>query len=235
MSGQLASRSKKKFKFSGGFRKRRAIEIKNRIKSYSDLKCIKKVSQSIDDSSDSTATDEYCRSDSEKEDVGDFELQFSDVSCEESDKKATEFNYEVFAHELAQWALKNNIKHEQLKGLLHLWNDLVPLKSLPSDPRTLLQTPREVGKSGESYWHHGLRQCLSKSLRNITNCPECLSLRFNLDGIPLSKSSSVDCWPILVDICELRSVPPSIVGIYCGKSEHRTTLCFSYIENQTAF
>lgn len=229
MSGQLSLRNKKKFKFSGGFRKRRAHEIQNTIKSYTNFKRTSNIIESIGDGDrrESIASEaRVINTDTEEEYISEFELNSAEYSCdEESDDKTSEFNYDRFAQELSQWALKNNIKHEHLKGLLKIWNDLVPLKSLPSDPRTLLQTPREVALGHENYWHHGLRKCLSNRLRNIPSIPELLSLRFNLDGIPLSKSSSVDCWPILVDICELREIPPCVVGIYCGKSKPYNYTC----------
>lgn len=127
------------------------------------------------------------------------------------------FNKQKFQSSLANWAVSNQIKQEHLRGLLKIWNEYVPLSSLPRDPRTLLETPQNIVISN-GYWHHGLRNALCKILRlnNNANMPDELSLKINIDGITISKSSGVECWPILVEVHELSHISPGIVGIYCG-------------------
>lgn len=136
---------------------------------------------------------------------------------EKEDQNENDFDYEAFHHELVQWSLRCKV-HEQLRGLLKIWNDMVPLKKLPADPRTLLGTPRNKETMEGNYWHYGVKNALRDTLENVSDVPGNISIRLNLDGIPLSKSSSVDCWPILVDIWELKRVPPCVIGVYCGKS-----------------
>lgn len=51
------------------------------------------------------------------------------------------------------------------------------------------------------------------------NVPDSIGLKINADGLPLSKSSNVECWPILVEIAETKGISPEVVGIYCGNGK----------------
>ena len=96
------------------------------------------------------------------------------------------------------------------------------ITSIPSDSRTLFSTPKTVellevppGK----YWHFGLKRVLemlltNKYLENITE----ISLNFNIDGLPVSKSSKGQFWPILCSIKGI-NLPPLVLGIYYGHSK----------------
>lgn len=137
------------------------------------------------------------------------------VSVKQNVVANKEFNKDDFQCDLAYWAISNNINHEQLKAFLQLWNKY-QLPSLPVDPRTVLQTPRHIDISS-NYWHYGVLNTLR--ILEYVHCddlPERISLRFNMDGIPVSKSSSIDVWPILVDIIELPFISPCVIGVYCG-------------------
>lgn len=119
---------------------------------------------------------------------------------------------------MATWSASIEIKHDQLRGLLKIWNEYVPLPELPVDPRTILQTPTNV-RIKNNYWHRGLRNALQYMLQNCSNMPDELSLKINTDGITILKSSGMECWPILVEIAELPQIAPEIVGVYCGKGK----------------
>ncbi|XP_044744741.1 uncharacterized protein LOC123306687 [Coccinella septempunctata] len=124
--------------------------------------------------------------------------------------------------EMKLWALKSNIKHTALKELFAIWNRRIP-NMFPGDPRTFLDTPRkiEITKIGDgAYWHNGLAQNLSRALNSVHHDSSreltCLSLNFNMDGLPVYKSSKIEFWPILCNIHELPKIKPLVVGIYCG-------------------
>lgn len=146
-----------------------------------------------------------------------------EVDIEESkqDRKIRDFPFEKtkFQSALASWSVSNGIKHDQLRGLLKIWNEHVPLPVLPVDPRTLLQTPRNVGIKENKYWYRGLKIALQKMLETTATPPDDLSLKFNVDGISVSKSSAMECWPILIEIDELSQIPPEIIGVYCGEGK----------------
>ena len=97
-------------------------------------------------------------------------------------------------------------------------------KSLPLDARTLLKTPKscEVKKlvGGGEYCHLGLVNGLEKLFKN-RHAPEsgCVELQFNVDGVPLFKSSNACLWPILCMVKQPNCGEPFVVGIYKGNEK----------------
>lgn len=78
---------------------------------------------------------------------------------------------------------------------------------LPMDSRTLLSSRRrkvdvidiDPGKYQHFDLQAGLLQILKDmKMRNLT--PDTVELIINVDGIPISKSSSSELWPILVKV-----------------------------------
>ncbi|XP_058814401.1 uncharacterized protein LOC131678343 [Topomyia yanbarensis] len=118
------------------------------------------------------------------------------------------------------WAVKNNIRHSVFKELLAILN--IRLSNiLPRDPRTLLKTIQSVDlqqmENGQ-YWHQGVKNCLERVLSESTG-PSNISLKVNIDGVPVYRSSKDEFWPILINIDEYPQVAPMIVGIYAGKQK----------------
>lgn len=117
--------------------------------------------------------------------------------------------------QLAQWALSENITHSALGNLLKI---LKPhFEQLPLDPRTLLKTPRrtetKIISPGE-YHHFGLEKVVNYLLQQKqqnTKCEICV----NIDGVPLSKSSGSQFYPILVSLFPVENLV-GLVGIYHG-------------------
>lgn len=144
--------------------------------------------------------------------------QIQVINSVDSETEKVPFNINHFQFNLASWAVSNKVNHEQLRGLLKIWNECVPLPKLPADPRTVLATPRTIHLENENYWHYGLKKSLDKIFQRIAIVPEKVSLKINFDGIPMSKSSNIECWPILCEVKELPKLPPFIVGVYCGTS-----------------
>lgn len=94
---------------------------------------------------------------------------------------------------------------------------------LPSDPRTLLknQTDQVVKclKRGGEYCYLGFATGLRKllhtfclALHDVTNIFE---LQFNIDGLPLFKSSCTKLWPTLCLVKNLKITDPLVVSLYC--------------------
>lgn len=48
---------------------------------------------------------------------------------------------------------------------------------------------------------------------------ERISIKINIDGLPVYKSSKDEFWPILFNIEEAPGLPPMIIGVYSGKSK----------------
>lgn len=135
------------------------------------------------------------------------------------------FDKEKFETELVCWAIKHRVNNVQLKGLLQIWNETVPLSKLPVDPRTLLNTPRMIEifsdplHNDEKYWYFGLRKSLTNLFKTSNCIPPKIYINISTDGLPISKSSNEAFWPILYNIHEMPNVKPLVVGIYHGKSE----------------
>lgn len=129
-------------------------------------------------------------------------------------------------NKLRHWAVTHKITHNALKDLLNVLSNFPTnsedsLKSIPKDPRTFLKTPTciqvrsvEPGK----YYHIGIQ----KSLEQIFHCKsllpdEVVEVSINIDGIPLTKSSSSQLYPILGSITLLKcSKVVFPIGIYHG-------------------
>lgn len=122
---------------------------------------------------------------------------------------------------LSEWSVKHKITHSALSDLLKTLNPFLN-NCLPVDARTLLQTPRTyIIRSVEpgSYFHFGLENCL-KNLIIYSDTSEllnldCLEILINIDGLPLSKSSSSQFYPILCSLVINKSFV-DMVGIYHG-------------------
>lgn len=106
-----------------------------------------------------------------------------------------------FEDNLRRWSCDNRISKRAVDGLLHLLN-AAGFRSLPKNHRTFLKTPinheiREI--AGGKLWYHGLAKCLQKKFamldRNIV-----IQLNFNIDGLPIFKSSKLCFYPILATI-----------------------------------
>lgn len=148
-------------------------------------------------------------------------------SSNTSDDEQDDMHNINFKNDLRSWALEKNISQAALKDLLLILNKRFT-NILPSDPRTILQTPTEIClktiEDGE-YWHHGVIKPLSNILENCTPLPKTIHLNINLDGLPIFKSSKYEFWPILADVYELVN-GPFIIGIYFGKGKPKNLNSF---------
>lgn len=102
---------------------------------------------------------------------------------------------------IRDWANVHRISKRAIDDLL---SALISsgIDSVPRNHRTLQQTPTNViisDVSGGKYWYNGLaksiKQIFSSLDKNIR-----ISLNFNVDGLPLYKSSPIAFYPILANI-----------------------------------
>lgn len=137
--------------------------------------------------------------------------------------------------QLGHWATQFNINHNALKSLLSLVRNWLPHEGFPKDPRTLLKTKRKIKIQeieGGSFYHFGIRSHILKAIENnrirlsahsplpqLQNVPNLLSLKIGIDGLPISKSSNKQFWPILgtVDQDLLRRV--FIISLFYGSQK----------------
>lgn len=125
---------------------------------------------------------------------------------------------------LRKWTTEFHVSQSAVKSLLGILNTNLQI-SLPTDPRTLMQTPRKLNIISTSdvgyYWHQGLGVSLVKKLERIAE-PMTVSLNINIDGLPIYKSSTKNFWPILCNLHEFPNIPPVVVGIYYGTSKPKS-------------
>lgn len=123
---------------------------------------------------------------------------------------------------LRAWALRENITQAALTSLLKMLKSC-PLDAscLPSDARTLLRTPRDTLRSAVTimppghYCHFGLEHQLRNALAHAPP-GKSITLQFSFDGLPISKSSKRELWPIQCRILEHREAAPVVIGVYAG-------------------
>lgn len=122
--------------------------------------------------------------------------------------------------QLCQWSQENNISNTALTALLKVLKPHLP--TLRFDARTLLSTPREkiikkIVLPGE-YYHLGLEKAVKYLLaihQNTINFSEyrTCEILVNVDGLPISKSSGSQLYPILISLYPLRN-SVALVGLY---------------------
>lgn len=143
---------------------------------------------------------------------------FSNDEDEDNDTKKNDFK--IF---LASWAVEENISQTSLRSLLRGIKKYTCDKchcNIPSDPRTLLGTPRITDVkncAGGEYYHFSLLKSIENSFsflpKNLNNIKICI----NIDGLPLSKSSQQQLWPILGSVTQSKQV--FIIGAYYGRQK----------------
>lgn len=109
---------------------------------------------------------------------------------------------EKCVNEIRSWAIQYNVQRRAVSALLKILIVFAQMTHLPKDSRTLLKTPRVVeivDQAGGRYWHHGIRRnfnlIFAKLKSNLS-----VKLNFNIDGLPLFKSSPITFYPILCNI-----------------------------------
>ncbi|XP_055325814.1 uncharacterized protein LOC129579676 [Sitodiplosis mosellana] len=124
---------------------------------------------------------------------------------------------QLHKNNIRSWAIEYNIQNRALSALLKI---LITFgsRNLPSDSRSLLRTPRSIqieNTAGGQYWYNGIGNCLRNVFGKL-NSNITLELNFNVDGLPLFKSSPVTFWPILANIHGMSDVKPMVIGIWSG-------------------
>lgn len=123
----------------------------------------------------------------------------------------------TFKENLIDWINKYRVTKRAVNDLLLSLN-LFGFESLPKDYRTLLntQTNYEISQiSGGEYFYNGITKSLRTMFKNLDKNLK-ISLCFNVDGLPLARSSKKVFWPILGSIFELPHIKPFVVAVWCG-------------------
>lgn len=133
-----------------------------------------------------------------------------------------------FKNDLASWAVEYKIPLNAVNCLLSVLNKHDCFSELPKDSRTLLGTfqnksyPIRTVEPG-IYYHFGIAKGILKHSDDVTsyNDDGFLRITVGFDGLPLSRSSKSQFWPILAYIrnsftCKVKVFP---IGVYHGDAK----------------
>ena len=190
------------------------------IVSFTDMCETSMPNATAEEISELSESDGYCTSGcdtvAENDDsstVEDFDLDtetesfcdhFSAADDDSESKKASQLG-----DELVDWAGRHNVSQVAVSGLLKILSKYH--SSLPKDARTLLKTTslqpvlpmKDILNNPGEYVYFGIESQLHRHLSNTVSehSLDQLQLLFNVDGLPLFRSSSKQFWPILCAAC----------------------------------
>ncbi|XP_072141646.1 uncharacterized protein [Dermacentor andersoni] len=122
--------------------------------------------------------------------------------------------------DLRQWSLQSSVPHDVITNLLKVLRSYSCLRELPNSARALLSTPRVANvtlmDSGQ-YCHFGLCEGLHSALTHVVHVPDPIVIHVNVDGLPLTKSTRGQFWPILCRVSNCKPSEPFPVGVFFGE------------------
>lgn len=128
--------------------------------------------------------------------------------------------------QLTSWAVEYHISHNAFNALLKILRTELNLTYIPKDCRTLLKTEtiqkmNIVTLNPGLYYHFGLKNGIIETLkRHASNFPDfTIDFSVNVDGLPVTKSSSSQFWPILGYVESIKESRPFPIGIFQGISK----------------
>ncbi|XP_047146070.1 uncharacterized protein LOC105843291 [Hydra vulgaris] len=118
--------------------------------------------------------------------------------------------------DLAQWAVKCSVPLTTVTALLKILRNHQCL-DIPTQATTLLKNPRKsdiTKKSGGEYTYFGIKDGVLRSI--VTNNLDFVELVFNIDGLPIHKSTNMTLWPIQCRVDNIDKPSPFVVALFCG-------------------
>jgi hypothetical protein len=189
----------------------------------------------IDDENDYYTFENFVDFDDADDDIflncfEDEEFEKNELACEMIAEEE-EFN---LCLELQQWFLEEKVYRDAFSRLLKILKRHPCFHNIPSDARTITKTPRKIDGtktiSGGQYHHFGLQESIEFELKKLS--PNQISdiihkkqinLQFNLDGVPIKKSTGDQFWPLLCKFSNTSMSSPFIVGVYYGQTKPKDT------------
>lgn len=135
-------------------------------------------------------------------------------------------NAESFETKLRNWALSCKVSHSTLNQLLKILSEIPEGKNLPKDARSFLHTPKQTALKVVApghYYHVGIQKSLEQQYKNLQILPNHetgVIIAVNIDGLPLTKSTNSQLYPILSVNKSINSRNNvSVIGIYHGNEK----------------
>ncbi|XP_070163480.1 uncharacterized protein [Polyergus mexicanus] len=162
----------------------------------------------------------------------DFQVENNDICTFDKENNIpvltdnNKYNNELSLQEdLQKLIIECNVPHNIANELLRILRKHGHTE-LPSDVRVLVNTPRNGNASvnikrmdNGRYAHFGLTSVLERSIKIYSQFIETneIKININVDGLPISKSSSSQFWPIMASIEDIAiRTLPFVIGIYHG-------------------
>ena len=145
-------------------------------------------------------------------------MENASSSNQESENDKDDIVDNNIGHDLSVWASSHVLSTACVRDLLKILR-CHGHSDLPRDPRTLLQTPREISvetKFGGDYFYLGIERELAKKVQSNKGLDSRIRLTVNIDGMPLFKSSNKSLWPILGLIVDDKEECPFPIAIFYG-------------------
>lgn len=129
---------------------------------------------------------------------------------------------------LRNWAITDRIAYTHVDSLLKALKPFQP--DLPLSHKTLFKinsphnfdirrfNPNDITDESE-FVYIGIERQLKTIINPKLHPLPRLHLQFNMDGLPLFNSSSVEFWPILGKVHDCSLYKPFIIAVYCGKGK----------------
>lgn len=133
-------------------------------------------------------------------DLEESENEVDNSQLEEYDNNCFDDSMKLnLSDDLKDWAMVYNITQRALSANLKIFRS-VGHYDIPADARTLLKTPRKsnvVKCEDGTYYYAGIIKNLEVIVSKLNFEIGDMYIDFNIDGLPLSRSSRSDLWPIL--------------------------------------
>ncbi|KAM7313403.1 hypothetical protein ISCGN_003268 [Ixodes scapularis] len=166
---------------------------------------------------ESSVSNEFDRADLQPQNIPESSIRYEEKrNCEDADV------HESIVGKLRSWALDTATPHRALTELLKILQTHSCFASIPGSARSLLKTPRKacVEKMGAGkYCHFGVKEGLDDTLKRARFVPDVIKINVNIDGLPLTKSTRDQFWPVLCHVTNCGKCDPFPIGVYYGKSK----------------
>lgn len=150
----------------------------------------------------------------------DADEEWSGVEEEESTSDDEDFGDEI--EQLRKWAIASQLPQQKIDELLMVLRKRA-FPQLPKTAKTFLETATAVYVIEKlpdlsEFVYFSIEDQLKRVVKTSLHPDKKLELLFNVDGIPLFKSSSKQFWPILGLVYHRKVFyKPFPIAIYCGK------------------
>lgn len=147
------------------------------------------------------------------------DLNSVDNNESEANKEIKCINHDLIKKKLGKWMIDYNVTQNSVNSLLKILKNDCKLEYLPKDCRTLLKSGSSkvtniINIDSGIYYHFGLAAGILR-FSSIISSTDKIKIALGIDGLPITKSSSSQFWPILAYIIPHKNyVFP--VGIYHG-------------------